>query len=69
MIDTFAKEHLHTAADIVAALDARFDRQFLGRGPYFFADLEDVSEADEQAAIDAGVIQAGRVGYVGRRPG
>jgi SAM-dependent methyltransferase len=62
-------DRLHTAADIVAALDARFDRQFLGDGPYFFADLEDVSEAGEQAAIDAGLIQPGRVAYVGRRRG
>lgn len=67
--DWAAGEHLHTAADIVAALDARFDRRFLGDGPYFFADLEDVSEAGEQAAIDAGVIQPGRVAYIGRRRG
>jgi hypothetical protein len=32
----------------------------------FFADLEGVSEADEQAAIDSGAIQPGRVAYVGR---
>ena len=52
-----------------AELDARFDRQFLGDGPYFFADLAGVSEAGEQAAIDAGVIQPNRVAYVGRRRG
>jgi hypothetical protein len=34
-----------------------------------FADLAGVSEADEQAAIDAGWVQAGRVGYAGRRRG
>lgn len=62
-------EHLHAAADIVAELGARFDRQFLGDGPLFFADLDGVSEADEQAAIDAGTIQPGRVAYVGRRRG
>jgi hypothetical protein len=62
-----AAEHLHAAGDIVAALDARFDRRFLGYGPYFFADLAGVSEADEQAAIDAGEIQPGRVAYVGHR--
>jgi SAM-dependent methyltransferase len=65
--DWAAGERLHAAGDIVAGLDARFDRQFLGDGPYFFADLAGVSEAAEQAAIDAGVIQAGRVAYVGRR--
>ena len=65
--DWAADEHLHAAEDIVAELDARFDRQFLGDGPYFFADLADVSEADERAAIDAGVIQPNRVAYAGRR--
>ena len=67
--DWAGAEHLHPAADIVAALDVRFDRQFLGDGPYFFADLEDVSEAGEQAAIDAGLIQPGRIAYAGRRRG
>jgi hypothetical protein len=67
--DWAGAERLHTAGDIVAALDARFDRQHLGHGPYFFADLEDVREADEQAAIDAGLIQPGRIAYVGRRSG
>jgi hypothetical protein len=61
-----AEENLHAAGDIVTELDARFDRQFLGYGPYFFADLAGISEASEQAAIDAGVIQPNRVAYVGR---
>jgi len=65
--DWAAGEHLHTATDIVAEVGARFDRQFLGDGPLFFADLDGVSEADEQAAIDAGTIRPGRVAYVGRR--
>jgi SAM-dependent methyltransferase len=67
--DWAAEEHLHAAADIVAELDARFDRQFLGDGPFFFADLDGVSEAEEQAAIDSGAIRPGRVAYVGRRRG
>jgi len=62
-----ADEGLHAGADIVRELDARFGRQLLADGPYFFADLAGVSEADEQAAIDAGEIQAGRIAYVGRR--
>lgn len=49
---------LTAAGSIVALLDY---------GPYFFAELADVSQADEQAAIDAGQIQANRIGYVGRR--
>jgi hypothetical protein len=60
-------EGLHAGADIVRELDTRFDRQLLDYGPYFFAELADVSQADEQAAIDAGQIQANRIGYVGRR--
>ena len=36
-------------------------------GPCFFADLAATSEADEQAAIDAGLIQANRILYAGRR--
>lgn len=44
-----------------------FDRQFLGYGPYFFPGLADVSEAGEQAAIDAGELEASRITYVGRR--
>lgn len=67
--DWAAEEHLHPAADIVAELGTRFDQQFLGDGPLFFADLADVSEAEEQAAIDAGLIQPGRVCYAGRRRG
>jgi hypothetical protein len=61
-------EGLHAGEHIVRELDARFDRQLLGYGPYFFADLADVSPADEQAAIDMGQIQANRIVYVGRRP-
>ena len=57
-----AEEGLHAGEDIVAELDARFDRRFLGTGPYYFPDL-----ADEQAAIDTGEIQPNRIAYVGRR--
>lgn len=64
-----AEEGMHAGEDIVAGLDARFDRRFAGHGPFFFADLAGVTEADEQAAIDAGEIQPNRIGYVGRRPG
>jgi SAM-dependent methyltransferase len=60
-------EGLHTGQDILAGLDARFDSQPVTYGPYFFPDLAGTSEADEQAAIDGGLIQANRVQYVGRR--
>jgi len=48
-------------------LHARFDCQGLAYGPYYFPDLAGTSEADEQAAIDAGQIQANRIQYHGRR--
>jgi SAM-dependent methyltransferase len=59
-------EGLHAGDDIIRELDTRFDRQLLAYEPYFFADLADVSEEDEQAAIDAGEIQANRIDYAGR---
>lgn len=61
------EERLHAGEDIVRELDARFDRQMLAFGPYFFPDLAGVSEAAEQAAIDAGKIRANRIFYVGQR--
>jgi len=61
------EEGLHTGQDIIRELDARFDRQLLAFGPYFFPDLGGMSEGDEQMAIDAGLIQANRIAYVGRR--
>jgi SAM-dependent methyltransferase len=60
-------EGLHAGQEILRELDARFDRRSLVYGPYFFADLAGVSETEEQAAIDAGVIQANRISYVCRR--
>jgi len=62
-----AEEGIHAGEDVMRELDARFDRQFLGYGPYFFPALTGVSEAEEQAAIDAGEIQANRIAYAGRR--
>jgi SAM-dependent methyltransferase len=61
------EEGLHAGQDIVRELDARFDPQLLAYGPYFFPDLADISEDEEQDAIDAGEIQANRIAYVGRR--
>jgi len=59
------EERLHGGDDVVRRLENRFDRQRLEQGPYFFAGLNQVSEADEQAAIDGGLIQANRIQYVG----
>jgi SAM-dependent methyltransferase len=55
-------EGLHPGEEILRGLDARFDRQLYVEGPYFFADLADTSQAEEQAAIDAGQIRAGGSG-------
>jgi SAM-dependent methyltransferase len=61
------EEGLHRGREIVRGLDARFDRQRYAEGPYLFSDLADTSEAEEQAAIDAGRIQATGIRYVARR--
>jgi SAM-dependent methyltransferase len=61
-------EHgLHAAARIIGALDHRFDRRSLSEAPYVFSSLDDTSAADEQAAIDAGTIEATGVHYVATR--
>ena len=56
---------LHPAERILAALDRRFEPALDERGPYFYADLEGIAERDEQAAIDAGEINATGIRYVG----
>jgi SAM-dependent methyltransferase len=61
------EEGLHTGETLLAHLDGRFQCQWRGYGPYFFADLAATSEAEELAAIAAGEIRAARVEYVGRR--
>jgi SAM-dependent methyltransferase len=60
------REGMHTGRDVLDALDRRFQRQSLAFGPYFFPDLAGTTAADEQAAIDAGTIQATCLRYVGR---
>ncbi|MPZ96605.1 MAG: hypothetical protein GEU96_17255 [Propionibacteriales bacterium] len=60
------EEGLHAGQAIIEALQARFDGQVLTRGPYFFADLDGITEAAEQDAVDAGQIQPNGIRYVGR---
>ena len=48
-------------------LDERLERQLLTQGPYFFPDLVDTTEADEQTAIDTAQIQSTRIDCVGTR--
>jgi len=62
-------ENLHEGGDVLRELEARFDAGPPGYGPYYFPDLPGVSAADEQAAIDRGLIQPGRIQYAGRRRG
>jgi len=50
---------------VVEELYRRFERVLCVREPYFFADLADIPEADERAAIDAGEIRATGVRYAG----
>jgi SAM-dependent methyltransferase len=62
-----SQEGLHPGDEIMRGLDARFNRQVYTEGRYFFPDLADTSEAEEQAAIDAGLIQAGGIRYAATR--
>jgi SAM-dependent methyltransferase len=62
-------EGLHAGQAILDELDARFDSGPATYGPYFFPELAGISEADEQVAIDRGLIQANRIQYAGRRRG
>jgi SAM-dependent methyltransferase len=59
-------EGMHTGQRILAALDERFSGDPPVFGPYFFPDLAGTTEADEQAAITAGTVQATGIRYVGR---
>jgi SAM-dependent methyltransferase len=61
-----SREGLHTGQQILDELDQRFECLSAVRAPYFFPDLHETDEADEQAAIDAGRIEAGGIRYVGR---
>jgi hypothetical protein len=60
-------ERMHTGMAVLDGLGARFDTVDLSYRPYFFSDLADTTEADEQAAIDAGQIAATRIQYLGRK--
>jgi hypothetical protein len=58
---------LYAGRDIMRGLRTRFDTHAVGEGPYLFSDLGDVTSAEEQAAIDAGAIQATGLRYIGQR--
>jgi hypothetical protein len=60
------EEGMHRGDQVVRGLDARFSRVSCVTGPYFFAELDGVSFGDEQAAIDAGLLEPVGIRYVGR---
>jgi SAM-dependent methyltransferase len=61
------REGLHSGEELVRLLDQRVERRALAYGPYYFSDLADVTESEEQTAIEAGCIRANRIDYVGAR--
>ena len=66
-LDRWARtEGVHTGQDVLRSLATRLDTQLLAEGATLFPDLDGVSPADEQAAIDSGRIQAVSIRYVGR---
>jgi hypothetical protein len=62
-----SEEGLHPGNQIIGKLEDRFERRMQTVGPYFFPDLADTTEAEEQSAIDAKRIQATGIRFVGRR--
>jgi SAM-dependent methyltransferase len=58
---------LHRGEKLLQLLDEQFERRHLAFGPYFFPDLADTTDAEEQAAIGGGLIQATRIDWVGER--
>jgi hypothetical protein len=58
---------LHRGEKLLQLLDEQFERRHLAFGPYFFPDLADTTDAEEQAAIRGGMIQATRIDWVGER--
>jgi SAM-dependent methyltransferase len=60
---------LHGYAALRRELDARFNERFFTWTPYLYGELSAVSEHEEQAAIEAGAIQALGFCYVGERAG
>ena len=63
--DWAERDGVHPSELLLRLLDERFERRQLTRAPYLFADLAGTTAADEQAAIDAGLIQPTRIDYVG----
>ena len=68
-VRTWATEDgLHPGDRVLSGLDARFPHTVSEHGPYYFPDLDGVTEADEQTAIAAGLVRAAGIRFVGHRP-
>jgi SAM-dependent methyltransferase len=65
--DWASAEELHPGEQILRGLKTRFTSERAADAPYLFADLVETSETEEQAAIDAGQIQAIGIRYTARR--
>ena len=65
--DWATAEGLHPGEQILRGLETRFTREHAADAPYLFADLVETSETEEQAAIDAGQIQAIGIRYTATR--
>jgi SAM-dependent methyltransferase len=63
--DWLTRDGIHRGETLLRLLENRFERRHLESGPYLFHDLARTTEADEQAAIDAGLIQPTRIDWVG----
>jgi hypothetical protein len=65
-VEWASNEGLHSSRQMRDELGRRFVERHFERVPYLYPDLgEDVSEADESAAIEAGTINATGFRYVG----
>jgi SAM-dependent methyltransferase len=65
--DWATAEGLHPGEQILRGLETRFTREHAADAPYLFADLAETGETEEQAAIDAGQIQAIGIRYTATR--
>jgi SAM-dependent methyltransferase len=59
------EEGLHPSGRILEEIGHRFTRRSLAWWPYLYSDLDDTSETDELAVIEAGEINATSFCYVG----
>jgi SAM-dependent methyltransferase len=59
------EEGLHSSGRIREEIGRRFAQRYFSWWPYLYPDLDDMSEADELAAIEAGEINATSFYYVG----